>query len=98
MVPEQIVEKLAEYLSIAPYLTEFSKDEQYQRANQLALELAVWLSPELYKMLGQSIAQPSKQVNPFTVICEARKLYGESEINPGFIIGHAPGAGKNKHH
>jgi hypothetical protein len=98
MNSEQIVEKLAEYLSYAPYLTEHSPDHQYQRANQLALELAVWLSPELYKMLGQSITNPSKQCNPGTVICAARKQYAESEINPDIIIGHAPGAGKNKHH
>jgi len=91
---EQLVAKVAEYLSIAPHLTEFDKDDRYQRVNQLALELAVWLPSELYIKLGQAIANPCEENNPGTVICEVRKLYGEGQLSPNKVIVHAPGIGK----
>jgi hypothetical protein len=100
MINEQdIVEKLCEYLAIASHLTEFSPDSQYQGANQLALELAVWLPQHLYKALGQSISRPSEQCNTATVIEQVRRLYNSSDsMSNGFlnqhIIIHKPGIGK----
>lgn len=91
---EKIVTKVAEYLSIAPFLTEYDKDTWYQRANQLALELAVWLPPDLYIKLGRAIANPADQNNPCTIISEVRKLYSKDELSPEFVIIHAPGIGK----
>ena len=97
MENDKIVEKVAEYLSIAPYLSEFSPDGQYQRANQLALEPAVWLDADFYQLMGQSIGHPSTTCNPGTVICDARKRYGNSKpLSSNLIIFHAPSIGKKE--
>ena len=95
MESEQIVEKVAEYLSIAPHISEFSPDIQYQRANQLALELAVWLDSDLYVELGQIVGFPNATHNPGTFIILVRKRYGnQTELSDSKIIVHAPGIGK----
>jgi len=99
MNAEQLVSKVAEYLSIAPHLTEFDNDERYRRANELALELAVWLDADLYVELGQSIAHPSANCNPGSVIIHVRQRYGHaSKLSEDKVICHAPGIGKNKRH
>ena len=94
MENDKIIEKVAEYLSIAPHLTEFDNDERYRRANQLALELAVWLPLNLYVMLGRSISNPSQTCNPATVINALRAKYGDKENVETIVICHAPGIGK----
>ena len=99
MEPEELVSKVAEYLSIAPHLTEFDNDERYRRANELALELAVWLDADLYIEIGQSVGYPSAACNPGTVIIHVRQRYGHaSKLSQDNIIVHAPGIGKKGNH
>ena len=94
MEEQLIIEKLSEYLSIAPHLTEFSPDEQYQRANQLALELAMVLPAYLFAMIAPSL---QKGGNIFDVVFAARKRYGYPEpLDPDTVFLHAPGIGKKE--
>jgi hypothetical protein len=90
---EQIVEKVAEYLSIAPFLKEDSLPELYQRANQLAHELIVWMPPELYRELVKTV---TGKLRPAFFWQQMRVEYNDNkEVGDTFII-HAPGIGKEK--
>ena len=74
-------------------MTEFSPSSEFQRANQLALELGVWLPPELYAMVGRAI----NGGNIFDVLFEIRGRYGHSTpLDPDTVFIHAPGIGKEK--
>ena len=95
MENEKIVEKVAEYLSIAPFLKEDSPFELYQRANQLAHELIVWMPPNLYKEMGKVITQ---QTAPAVFWQQMRTAYNDNkEVGDIFLL-HAPGIGKGKRH
>lgn len=89
-----IVSKLAEYLSIAPCLTETDPPELYRRANQLALELAMLLPANIFELIGPALSPGG---NIFNVIFEARKQFGHLEpLNPDTVFLHAPGIGKKE--
>ncbi len=95
MTNDQIVEKVAEYLSIAPFLKVDSPAKDYQRARQLALELVVHLTPHLYSRLYTAISKPNESCNPGTIFVAIVHEYTKKTVDPDKIIGHAPGIGEN---
>lgn len=91
--------RAAEYLALAHRLKADSLQPDYERANQLSWELAMWLPTELYKKMTQAIASPSQDNNVLTVIIECRKLLlkeSAGTLNSESIASHAPGIGKPK--
>jgi hypothetical protein len=89
--------RVAEYLALARRLRESSPESDYERANQLSWELAMWLPDEIYKQMTLAIVKPNKDVNELTVTISVRKLLlGEKagNLTPDDIAHHAPGIGK----
>jgi hypothetical protein len=89
--------RVAEYLVLARRLKESSPESDYDRANQLSWELAMWLPDEIYKQMTLAIARPNQNVNPLSVTISVRKiLLGEKAGNlvQDDIGHHAPGIGK----
>jgi hypothetical protein len=89
--------RVAEYLALARRLKETSSEKDYERANQLSWELAMWLPEEIYKKMVQAIAAPNKDDNELEVAISVRKLLlGDKAENLSSkdIAHHAPGIGK----
>jgi len=89
--------RVAEYLALARRLKESSPESDYERANQLSWELAMWLPDEIYKQMTFAIARPNQNVNELSVAISVRKLLlGEKagNLGPDDIAHHAPGIGK----
>lgn len=91
--------RVAEYLALARKLREDSAEIEYERANQLSWELAMWLPDEIYKHMTMAIAAPGPDINELTVSIEVRKLLlGDKagNLTPDDIAHHSPGIGKKK--
>jgi hypothetical protein len=89
--------RVAEYLALARRLKETSPESDYERANQLSWELAMWLPEQIYKQMTRAIARPGQDVNELTVAISVRKLLlGEKagQLGPDDIAHHASGIGK----
>jgi len=89
--------RVAEYLALARRLKESSPESDYERANQLSWELAMWLPDEIYKQMTTAIVQPNHDVNELSVAISVRQLLlGEKagNLGPDDIAHHAPGIGK----
>ena len=89
--------RVAEYLALARRLKESSPESDYERANQLSWELAMWLPDKVYKEMVTAIARPSQDVNELTVCISVRKLLlGEKagNLSSENIGHHAPRIGK----
>ena len=89
--------RVAEYLALARRLKEDSPETDYERANQLSWELAMWLPEEIYKQMTLAIAIPGPEVNELTVSIAVRKLLlGDKagNLESANIAHHAPGIGK----
>lgn len=89
--------RVAEYLALARRLKKDSPETDYERANQLSWELAMWLPEEIYKQMTRAIATPGPDVNELTVSIAVRKLLlGDKagNLGPDNIAHHAPGIGK----
>ena len=92
-------ERVAEYMEIARNLEESDTSENYQRANRLNWELAMWLPEGLYKAMMDAIAKPDVENNPLSVVVAIRKyLLGDAagELSQDNIGHHGPGIGANK--
>jgi hypothetical protein len=90
-------EKVAEYMELARHLRENSPSADYQKANRLAWELAMWLPSAVYKRMAESLVRPNEQNNPLQVVVEVRRLLlGDKagDLMADNIISHAPGIGK----
>ena len=90
--------RVAEYLALARRLKENSPESEYQEANQLSWELAMWLPEEIYKQMTHAIVRPNQDLNELTVAISVRKLLlGEKAglLRPDDIAHHTPGIGKN---
>jgi hypothetical protein len=90
-------ERVAEYLALARRLKEESPESDYERADQLSWELAMWLPAEVYRQTTRAIATPSESENALTVIIAVRKvLLGNraGQLVADDIAHHAPGIGK----
>ena len=95
-VQEQAV-RVAEYLALARRLKESSPESDYERANQLSWELAMWLPEEIYKQMASAITHPNQNVNELSVSISVRRiLLGDKagNLRPNDIAHHHPGIGK----
>lgn len=91
--------RASEYLALATRLTEESPEEDYERADQLSWELAMWLPDEIYKSMTLAVASPSSTNNPLTVAVAIRKLLlkdNAGDLTANDIARHGPGIGKNE--
>lgn len=91
--------RTAEYLALAHRLKTDSPPSDYERANQLSWELAMWLPTELYEKMGQALTSPSRENNILTIVIECRKLLlkeNAGTLDSEKIASHAPGIGKSK--
>lgn len=89
--------RVAEYLALARRLKESSPESDFERANQLSWELAMWLPEQIYKQMTLAIVNPNPDVNELSVAISVRKLLlGEKagDLKPDDIAHHAPGIGK----
>jgi len=87
--------KIAEYASIAISLDEKDTQEKYQRANQLAWELFLWLPDETYRKLGRGLKGRTDELSGAMV--GVRKLLLKDRagnLGPDDFIVHSPGIGK----
>jgi hypothetical protein len=87
--------KIAEYASIAISLDEKDTQEKYQRANQLAWELFLWLPDETYRKLGRGLKGRTDELSGAMV--GVRKLLLKDRagnLGPDDFIIHSPGIGK----
>ena len=73
--------RVAEYLALARRLKEDSPEIDYERANQLSWELAMWLPEQIYKQMTLAIATPGPDVNELTVSIAVRKLLLAEYVN-----------------
>ena len=92
--------RVAEYMALARRLTIASLETDYERANQLSWELAVWLPDEIYKQMTTAIMQSNPDVNELSVTISVRKiLLGEKagSLSAVDIAHHAPAIGEKKH-
>lgn len=90
-------EKVAEYMALARVLKETSSEEDYQKANRLSWELAMWLPSDIYKSMGSALSKPDNEFNPLSVVILVRKeLLGNTagNLTQDDIIHHAPSIGK----
>jgi hypothetical protein len=89
-----IVEKVAQYLVLAGALDKSSPLEDYERANELSLELAILLPAALYRSVAEAAAHPTERINPSTVALMVRQTLfateGE-EQQPVMLAVHVPG-------
>ena len=91
--------KVAEYMEFARHLREDSKPADYQKANRLAWELAMWLPSDVYKRMAESLVNPNEQNNPLEVVIAVRKLLLDDkagDLAADNILSHSPGIGKNR--
>ncbi len=91
--------KVAEYMELARNLRENSPESDYQKANRLAWELAMWLPSPVYKRMAESLVRPNEENNPLEVVVDVRRLLlGEKagDLTANNILCHKPGIGKNR--
>ena len=62
-----LAEKVAQYLVLAGTLDKMSAHEDYDRANELSLELAMLLPGTIYRSMVEAAARPDANVNPASV-------------------------------
>lgn len=89
--------RVAEYMELARHLREDSPQADYERANRLAWELAMWLPSEVYKRMAEALVRPNEENNPLVVVVAVRKLLlGDKagDLTMENIISHAPGIGR----
>lgn len=89
--------RVAEYLALARRLKEDSSESDYERANQLSWELAMWLPDEIYRQMTIAIVRPSADINELSVAISVRKLLLEDRagnLGADEVAQHAPGIGK----
>lgn len=91
-----IAEKVAQYLVLAGTLDKTSPHEDYERANELSLELAMLLPVAIYRSMVDAAVQPNAKVNPASVALMMRRLLAssageEDELQPMQVAVHAPG-------
>ena len=89
--------RVAEYLALARRLRESSPGADYERANQLSWELAMWLPDEVYRQMTRAIVNPNETVNELTVTIAVRKLLladKAGDLDADEIAHHAPGIGR----
>jgi hypothetical protein len=90
-----LAEKVAQYLVLAGTLDKTSPHEDYDRANELSLELAMLLPGPLYRCMVEAAAHPNGKVNPASVAVMMRSelvALDEGVLTAEQVAFHAPGA------
>lgn len=90
-----LAEKVAQYLVVASALDKHSALEDYDRANELSLELAMLLPSSIYRAMVEGAAHPGGKINAASVvILMRRELLGpiEGDLQAEQVALHAPGA------
>jgi hypothetical protein len=94
-----LAEKVAEYLVLAGSLDKTSALEDYDRANELSLELAMLLPTYVYRAIVEAAAHPSGKTNPASVAIMMRKellALEEGDLQAAHVVLHAPGPPEDK--
>jgi hypothetical protein len=94
-----LAEKVAAYLVLAGSLDKTSALEDYDRANELSLELAMLLPTYVYRAMVEAAAHPSGKVSPASVAIMMRKellALEEGDLQAVQIMQHAPGPPEEK--
>lgn len=89
-----LAEKVAEYLVLAGTLDKTSPAEDYDRANELSLELAMLLPSTIYRSMVEAGSQPGAKVNPAAVAIMMRTeliFPDEGNLQAENIAFHVPG-------
>jgi hypothetical protein len=90
-----LAEMVAQYLVLARALDKTSMPEDWDRANELSLELAMLLPTAIYRAMVEAATHPESKVTPAAVAIMLRKeLLAplEGELQASQVAFHAPGA------
>ena len=90
-----LAEMVAQYLVLAGTLDKTSPLEDYDRANELSLELAMLLPTHIYRAMVEAAAHPSAKANPASVAIMMRSEFiapEEGSLAADHVAFHAPGA------
>jgi hypothetical protein len=84
---------VAQYLVLAGALDKSSPLEDYERANELSLELAMLLPAPLYRSVVEAATHPTERLNPASVALMVRQTLFETEgeEQPVLLAVHVPG-------
>jgi len=88
-----LAEKVSQYLVLAGTLDKTSPMEDYDRANELSLELAMLLPSVIYRAMVEAAANPNARVNPASVaVMMRRELIAplEGDLDALNIAYHSP--------
>jgi hypothetical protein len=88
-----LAQMVAEYLVLAGTLDKGSPHDDYDRANELSLELAMLLPSRIYRGMIEAGSHPGEKVNPATVALMMRKeliALDEGDLSPGEVAFHSP--------
>jgi hypothetical protein len=94
-----IAEKVAQYLVLAGTLDKNAPLEDYDRANELSLELAMLLPASIYRSMVEAATHPNAKVNaPSVAIMMRTELLGgdKGDLEPIQIAVHGPGPGPER--
>ena len=89
-----LAEKVAQYLVVAGSLDKSSGQEDYDRANELSLELAMLLPTAIYRSMVEAVSHPSAKVNPASVAIMMRHeliFPDQGTLEPDHVGFHVPG-------
>lgn len=89
-----LAEKVSMYLVLVGSLDKNSALDDFDRANQLSLELAMLLPANLYRQMVEAATHPNSKVNPASVAISMRtELIAPDEGNLAAeqVAFHAPG-------
>jgi len=91
-----LAEMVAQYLVLASTLDKTSPLEDYDRANELSLELSMLLPSAIYRAMVEAVSSPDAKCNPASVaMMMRRELLAplEGDLQAAQVVFHAPGAG-----
>lgn len=87
-----LAEKVAQYMVLVGTLAKTSPMEDYDRANELSLELAMLLPGAIYRAMVEAASNPSARCNPASVAVMMRQelMPLESELDAMQVAFHSP--------
>jgi hypothetical protein len=88
---------IGEYVARANQLPDVEEKEAYIRANQLALELFLWLPTNTYRDLGKGLINSENKVELVKALVEVRRLLlgqDAGDLGADDIIVHHPNIGR----
>lgn len=91
-----LAEMVAQYLVLAGTLDKASPLEDFDRANELSLQLAMLLPTSIYKAMVDAAQHPDAKCNPATVaVLMRRELLAplEGDLHAANVVFHAAGGG-----